>query len=268
MFTTFSALLIAVSLVAQSPPPEILVSPTFYIPSEKMIYHNLGESRVPVKVIQYGERDDFICINLHDNEGTSVEAAKTILQSTGGTLIKIENRKQRVIRFRFRGTGYAFDPNRMFSRVGIEQSLKENTGRANALVIDEIEKFAQSILEMIPDSASCIVALHNNTNEAFSVKSYLDGSDRDRDSREVSHNLTQDPDDIIITTDEKLFRMMGELGYNAILQDNENAKRDGSLSVWSGENNRRYINIETEHGKLKQYIEMLQGLVDHLLAED
>jgi len=259
--TLLGILCVPIQMAAQAPPPEILLSGSFYVPDEKTVYYKLGEAQIPLRILQYGERNDIICINLHDNETTSVDAARTLLQTTGGTLVKIENRKQRVIRFQFRGIRYAFDPNRIFSREGIGQSLKENCGRSNEAVIDEIEKFSQRILSFIPDSATCIVALHNNTNEAYSIKSYLEGSDREQDAREVSHNLSQDPDDIILTTDAILFQKMSELGYNAILQDNEHARKDGSLSIWSGEKNRRYINIETQHGKLKQYAEMLEKLM-------
>ena len=51
-----------------------------------------------------------------------------------------------------------------------------------------------------------------------------------------------------------------------IYKDNINVKKDGSLSVWSGENGKRYINIEKEHGKVKQSVEMLEKLLD-VLAE-
>lgn len=242
---------------------EPIVSRGFYIPTESVLYLRLGSGQVPVQVIRYGDRSDLVCINVHDNERTSVEAAKSILQYSGGILIRIDNRGQRVLRFRFRGQSFAVDPNRIFSREGIEQSLRENCGRFNSYVIDEIESFASQLLGLLPDSA-LILALHNNTNEAFSVKSYLPRGDREKDARQISCQENQDPDDIIITTDEALFHIMSRLGYNAIWQDNEGAKKDGSLSIWSGERGRRYINIETEHGKLQQYIEMMGRLLEEL----
>jgi len=85
---------------------------------------------------------DIVCINVHDNETTSVEAARSALESNGGTLIKIENNRQRMIRFKWRGHSYSFDPNRIFSRIGIEQTLKDN-GRSSKQAAKEIEKFAQ-----------------------------------------------------------------------------------------------------------------------------
>ena len=76
-----------------------------------------------------------------------------------------------------------------------------------------------------------------------------------------------DADDIAFTTDEMIYSKMASFGYNSILQDNVKVFRDGSLSVYYGELNRRYINIETQHGKTEQYGEMLKKLL-HILDEE
>ena len=60
-------------------------------------------------------------------KNTSVEAARSVLEWKGGTLIKIENNKQHVIRFRLRGVNYRFDPNGIFSRAGIEKNIEGKT---------------------------------------------------------------------------------------------------------------------------------------------
>ena len=247
-------------LFAQTSENNIYLSNVVYEPSEKTIFYKLGGSTIPINVLQYGNATHFVCINLHANEITSVQAARSVLEETGGTLIKIENKQQRVIRFRLKGINYGFDPNRIFSRVGIEQTLKENS-RVSPDAVEEVEKFAQRILSLIPENTSCIVALHNNTEEAYSVRSYLPGSDRETDAKAVYADSLQDVDDIVFTTDSLLYWKMAERGYNSIWQDNENAKRDGSLSIYCGERNRRYINVETQHGKLGQYVEMLHKLL-------
>ena len=244
-----------------------LISKAVFIPAEKTIYYQIGDRKIPLQILQYGDVKNVVCINLHDNEGTSVQAAKSILEDNGGTLIKIDNKGQRVIRFRLRGITYNFDPNRIFSRTGIEQTLRDN-GRSSKEAIAEIEKFAQRILQLIPESASCIVALHNNTEEAYSVKSYLPGSDRQFDAKAVYADSLQDVDDIAFTTDSLLYQKMADYGYNSIWQDNEKAKKDGSLSIYCGEKNRRYINIETQHGKVAQYAEMFHHLLLILASEN
>lgn len=238
-----------------------------FIPVEKATVFKIGERSLPVKIIQYGDVKNVICINLHDNETTSVQAAKAILEESGGTLIKIDNNHQRVIRFKFKGVYYSFDPNRMFSSAGIEQTLHDNNRRMNKEAAAEIEKFAQQLIELFPDSTSCIIALHNNTEEAYSIKSYLPGHERELDAKEVYADSLQDVDDIILTTDSLLFRKMADNHYNSIWQDNEKAKKDGSLSIYCGERKKRYINIETQHGKVEQYMEMLQKLLE-ILAEE
>lgn len=268
LLTTISALLLlSLQVRAQTSDNNISVSKALFIPTEKTTYFKIGDSNIPIKVLQYGPvTNRVICLNLHDNETTSVKAARMVLEETGGTLIKIENKNQRVIRFRLNGINYGFDPNRMFSRIGIEQTLRDNR-RISRDAMNEVEKFAQRILQLVPDSSSCIVALHNNTEEAFSVRSYLPGGNRDDDAKEVYADSLQDVDDIAFTTDSVLYRRMADNGYNSIWQDNEKAKKDGSLSIYYGERNRRYINLETQHGRLEQYVEMLQKLM-MILAEE
>ncbi|MFN8290999.1 MAG: hypothetical protein U0U70_12135 [Chitinophagaceae bacterium] len=253
-------------VLAQPAAEEPAVADTKYIPLEKTILYKLGDNTVPLKLTRYGPGNTSFCINVHDNEQTAVQAARAVLEAKGGTLLRIENNRQRIIRFRFRGNLYAFDPNRIFSRTGIEQSLKEN-GRVTPAAVAEVEKLGQRILELVPDSINCIIALHNNTEEAYSVNSYLPKGDRHKDAREVHRAEDQDVDDIAFTTDEELYRQMAAAGYNAILQDNTAVKRDGSLSVYCGEHKRRYINIETQHGKTGQYQEMLERLLK-ILAEE
>ena len=198
---------------------------------------------------------------------SSYNAAKSVLEETGGTLIKIENTNQRVIKFRLNGITYGFDPNRIYSRIGIEQTLRDNR-RTSKQAILEIEKFAGMLLQLIPDSTKCIIALHNNTEEAYSVRSYLPDGNRKKDAKAVYNDSTQDVDDIAFTTDSLLYQRMADFGFNSIWQDNEKVKKDGSLSVYCGENDKRYINIETQHGKVEQYIIMLEKLLQLLFEEN
>lgn len=269
LLTTISSLLLlSLHAGAQTSDNNISVSKALYIPTEKTIFYSIGDRNIPVKILQYGPvNNNIICLNLHDNEITSVQAARAVLEETGGTLVKIENKNQRVIQFRLKGINYGFDPNRMFSRVGIEQTLRDNR-KISRDAMDEVEKFAHRILELVPDSSSCVIALHNNTEEAYSVRSYLPGGNREEDAKAVYADTRQDVDDIAFTTDSLLFEGMAKGGYNSIWQNNEKAKKDGSLSIYYGERNRRYINIETQHGRVAQYIEMLQKLMTILAVEN
>jgi hypothetical protein len=233
---------------------------TKIIPVEKRIFHKVGESTVPLKILQYGSSSTpLVFVNLHDNEFTSVKGTKPILEVKGGLFIQIENRRQRNIRFRLRGKNYVVDPNRIFTKEGIAISLREN-GPVSALAIEEVYRLGQRILELIPAEASCVFALHNNFNKDFSILSYLPGAGREKDALKVNVDSLQDPDDLILTTDSVFFEQIAAKGYNVILQDNINVKKDGSLSVHFGEKGKPYINLETEHGKTRQYYEMMDFL--------
>ncbi len=267
LFTIMSLSILCTLLSAQPGDNVVSISKPFFVPLEKTILYRLGDRDIPLKVMQYGEAKDIICINLHANEITSVQAAQSVLEERGGTLVRIENKQQRLIRFRLKGIVYTFDPNRMFSRVGIEQTLRDN-GRISRDAMGEVEKFAARVLQLIPENASCIVALHNNTEQAYSVNSYLPGNDRQHDAKAVYADSLQDVDDIAFTTDSLLYLQMANQRYNSILQDNRNARKDGSLSIYCGEKGRRYINIETQHGKLDQYVEMLNKLFEIINPEE
>ena len=234
-----------------------------YAPFETIIYYKLGQSTIPLKTFQYGEAKDLVMINLHDDETTSVNAGRRFLEIHGGLMIKIENNNKRNIRFKLAGRNYTFDPNRIFSRPGISKSLEE-LSNVNAGAIDEIEKFGTRLLQLIPGNTSCIIALHNNTEGQFSIASYLPGKKREKDAKKVYTNSMLDEDDLFLTTDSLLFCKLAAEQYNCIWQDNENANKDGWLSIYCGERNIRYLNCETQHGKISQHFEMLMKAANHI----
>lgn len=235
--------------------------------SSRTFFYLIGQTRVPVKTELFGQSTKFVFINLHDDETTSVAAARKLLEQEGGLLIRIENRQKRNLGFTLKGKKFTIDPNRMFSRQGIEGFMK-SAGRYLPAAVDEVENFARRFLQLIPGKPDCIIALHNNTDGFFSVKDYLPGDKRAGDAADVFYNPAQDPDDLFITTDEALYYQLIEKKYNTVLQDNENCRRDGSLSVYAGEQNLRYVNLETQHGKLRQYTEMLNYLYEILTTKN
>lgn len=237
-----------------------------YTSTQSILKFKIGETLIPVSIIKFGKPDGLVCVNLHDNEQASVNAAKELLAKRGGLLISLENNKKRNIQFKLNGYNYSFDPNRIFSKEGIIQTLNE-CSHMNTKAAEAIERFSHFILSFLPDSSYCVVALHNNYDGNYCIYSYSHGSSLEKNAKNIYINKTQDPDNIILTTDSLLFNNMSANGYNSILQDNEKAKKDGSLSVYFGEQCKRYINIETEQGKKEQYKEMLQKLLIILDAE-
>lgn len=234
-----------------------------YSPKTASIRHRLGETQILIKKMQYGDVKDVLYINLHDDEKSSVEAAQSLLKKEGGLLVKFENNRKRNIRFRLKGKYYMFDPNRMFSREGASQSLRE-LGRVSNDAVNEVVKLGQRIIQFIPENPSCVVALHNNTEGRFGVNSYRPGSPIAGNAKMYYENPADDPDDIFFTTDSLLYHRLSSEKFNSIWQDNSNVRRDGSLSVYCGERNIRYINCETQHGKTEKYLTMLLALTPHL----
>ena len=182
-------------------------------------------------------------------------------------MIEIENKKRRDLRFKIGYVFYKVDPNRIFSLDGAAAALKEK-GRFSPITAREVEKLGQRIIQLLLKNLSCVIALHNNTNDRFSVNEYLQGNIRAGDAARVNAKMGQDPDDLFITTDTVLYKQLSLKKYNTVLQDNENCRQDGSLSVYCGKNNIRYVNLETEHGKLYQYSEMMEYLYELLNKKD
>jgi hypothetical protein len=233
-----------------------LVAQKRNIPKVSTVVHKLGDDHARIKIFQYGKKKDIVFINLHSDETTSVAGAKKFLQARGGMLIKLENNNKRNISFRIKSSVYTFDPNRIFSKTGIEHTL-EHFKKTSSKAIAEVEKFANHILKLLPKQTGCVIALHNNTEGNLSINSYLPGSEYEKDAKQVNVEDTQDPDDFFLTTDSLLFTRLSAEKYNAVWQDNLLVQQDGSLSVYFGEKGICYLNCETEHGKVQQYEDMI-----------
>ena len=234
-----------------------------YVPKERVVYYQLGNLNIPLRIQQFGKVDDLVYISLHDDEFTAVESTRQLLERHGGILIEIENNEKRNIRFRLGNGVYGIDPNRMFSQKGIAKSMDE-LGRVSTPAVREIEKFADRVLQLIPEDAECIIALHNNTDGQFSATSYAKGNKRQNEAEAVHINSEHDADDFFLTTDRKIFNALAAQNYNAVLQDNSSSVDDGSLSVYCGKNGLKYVNLETEHNKRDLYYSMMEELIQIL----
>lgn len=232
------------------------------IPKLSFTRHQLGSTTISIKKLQYGPGTDYVFINLHDDESTSVAGVAGVLEKQGGTLITIENSGKRTIQFRYRNKNYSIDPNRIFSRTGISKTLQP--GKINSKLIDEVEIFASCILKLIPAETRFVIALHNNTDGNLSVSEYLRGSKREKDAKEVFVAAGEDPNDFFLTTDSLFFRHLSAGNFNSVLQDDKTVDQDGSLSVYFGGKNISYLNCETEHGKLVQYEKMIATALEFI----
>lgn len=218
----------------------------------------LGESEFQA-IVNRGKTLKPVYFNMHDDENTSVEAAKWVADKIGGTVIELKHSGNRLINFQLKNKSYKIDPNRIFTSVGINKTLK-NYGGTSPEAEAEVDKFAKKLIADFLKQTDTIIALHNNTNNEYSAKSYEKGGDFEKDAAQVFINPANDIDDFFFVTEEKHFNKIKEKGFNVILQDNKNVTDDGSLSVYCGNEKITYINIEAEHGHRAEQVKMLEVL--------
>jgi membrane-bound lytic murein transglycosylase MltF len=110
------------------------------------------------------------------------------------------------------------------------------------------------------NEADAVIALHNNTQGMYSALSYARGGAHAHDAEDVFIRDGTDPDDFFFVTERVVFDSLKRRGHNVVLQDNRRVTDDGSLSVYCGKENVRYINVEADHGHLKEQTQMILDL--------
>jgi hypothetical protein len=220
----------------------------------------LGDGTVDVCVSKRGsEAPAFVYFNMHDNENTSVGAARIAINRHGGRLVEIRSTGRRNIDFSLGGKKYTFDPNRIFTDEGIRKTLAEH-GPYSAEAHKETARFANQLIKDYFIDAKLVIAAHNNTEAEYSIHSYYPGGEYEKDAAEVFVNKGYDADDFFFVTDAAHYEILVAAGFNVALQDNKNVVDDGSFSVYCGRNNIKYINVEAEHGHLFEQVQMIESL--------
>lgn len=230
---------------------------SIHIDSTEVVSVLLGESQI--KIVTYvNGTSKIVYFNMHDNENTAVEAAKTLVANFGGYLVELQAQGERLIAFTLDRRKYTFDPNRIFTQQGIKKTLERYSQYSLAADL-EIQRFAKQLLKyVLTDSLVAVVAVHNNTDGNYSIESYLSGGRFAKDAQAVFAKPNLDPDDFFIVTQNSFFESFRSEQQNVMLQDNQQATDDGSLSVYCGKKGIPYINVEAQYGHLDQQIEMLR----------
>ncbi len=197
-------------------------------------------------------------INLHSNETTSIGAATEYLQKQGGSLLQLLHGEVRYVSFGFNNMHHKVDPNRIFTSAGIKHTLKKN-GAYSTEAEKETQKFADSILALMAHP-KLIIAMHNNTNNEFSVLSYTKGGNEAINAADVYVNTKMDADDFVYTTEQKVFSYLKQQKINAVLQKAKGFNDEGSLSIYCSRKHIPYINVEAQEGHMEQQLQMLNAL--------
>lgn len=192
---------------------------------------------------------------IHGNEDTARVVIAEHLKTHRGTGYAVTGRDRNVTI-----DGLLLDPNRMFSRVGAEKSLRNlNPTASNEqlnLILDRLDREREPLLKLLtPGKGSRLVALHNNRE--YSVQDEVSASDA------TSIKQPELPRNFFLCTDSKDYAVMKQSPYNVILQNKPNPD-DGSLSRLASRRGFRYINLECALGDYAAQVERVNWLEQHL----
>jgi len=154
------------------------------------------------------------------------------------------------------------DPNRMFSRVGAEASLKrlnpELTPDRLQAALTTLDRGRERLVRaLLAPAGGLLVALHNNS-EGYSLNDEMAISD------ETSLREPGNPHNFFLCTDPRDFAVLKASPYNVLLQQHAPKEDDGSLSRLAAARGARYVNLEVGLGHRDRQQEMLRWLEWHL----
>lgn len=235
---------------------------------------------------QAGRIDHVFFLAPHENEHVVNDYLAKKVQRQGGVFLILRQRGQRHLFLKIAGQEYEVDPNRIFTPVGAESSLR----RENPELVDQPELLQQAVARAVAvgrfimghmndlKRGTVIVAIHNNTDGfdddgkdgvgTVSMVRYQKKLDGGAGYILKLHHGTHDEDDLFFITEKRDFRKLKRLGYNLVLQHPRVAvdpdEDDGSLSVLSEKRNLRYLNIEAQRREGCDHLDVQQKMVDHV----
>ncbi|WP_027420925.1 hypothetical protein [Crocinitomix catalasitica] len=230
--------------------------------AQKNIPFQFGNKSVVWTNVFENKYSNVLFLNVHEDEQTSIEAIIKVSAERELNFWQLKHDSTRRISFKDNKHNMSFDPNRMFTFKGRYKTLKDGgkfTFRSNKLV----KLLAEEVVSTL-SSFETVVALHNNTDVNYSIKSYAEGGDEAENTSAIHISPTWDADDFIYTTDYDLFLAFKTLDLNVIYQNDKKFVNDGSLSVYCGLNNIPYVNIETQLGHLEEQIKLINLVLDVL----
>src|SRR5687768_7782479 len=110
----------------------------------------LEKTPVQLQLSDYGPNPGkVVYLNLHENEMTSVLAAKDYLATRNGHLIVVKQKGNRNLSFTQKGFTFQFDPNRMFTKAGRISTLKLLNKKYINAAEETVEEFSDKIISRI-----------------------------------------------------------------------------------------------------------------------
>lgn len=190
---------------------------------------------------------------IHGNERTAHDVVTQHMKAVTGRAYLVSG-AERNVNF----AGGKIDPNRMFSRVGAERSLRtlnpswspDQIKRALDKLDGSRERFVK---RLIPVRGEVLVALHNNSS-GYSMTDEVAISDA------VAMNDKEHPHEFMLCTQKPDFQVLAGGPFNVLLQNSAPKEDDGSLSRLFAARGLRYVNIEAAMGNSDSQKRMLEWL--------
>ena len=187
---------------------------------------------------------------IHGNEETARTVLLRFMESHQGIAYVVEGHTRNV-----QVEGLLIDPNRMFSRVGAEASLRRLNQAAGEpgvrRALDALDRGREKLVKALtPPQGGLTFALHNNS-ESYSVESEIPISDR------TSIKEPGNPHAFFLCTHPADFDVLASSPYNAVLQQKAAPADDGSLSRLAARRGFRYVNLEVALGQRDRQQEMV-----------
>lgn len=222
---------------------------------------SLGDSKHEIRAFsKVGAPILFIA--LHGDEPLAYENAKRIVSEYGGTAISLNKKPERFVEFTIDGTPYSFDPNRIFSREGIEATLKKtnkytDVGNCSEAAVTAVSIFAQQIIDLI-ETAEIIIAVHNNSDGDYHIDLYRE-DELSAEAAEVHVHEEHHRGNFFLVIHEQYFHAVKK-HWSCVLQHHAPTD-DGSLSVYCAKHNKPYINCEADEDHPHVQVQMLRHLM-------
>ncbi len=228
---------------------------------------HLPLSGTMIHLVSFGQDSSNILLyNMHDNENTSAMAGRLLTKKGGGIYYELMHTGKRNISLLFGEDSIHFDPNRIYTDTGIWQQLARNK-IMDTLAHQLIADWRDSLLSVLKiRERSLVIALHNNTNQNYSFKSYMPNGEYEAEAHAVCKGCVRDKDDFYFVTEYPILDQLCYGQYHVVMQANETMTDDGSLSVYCGRFGIPYVNVEAQHGHLARQISMLLFVYKQLVS--
>ena len=234
-----------------------------------------------LKTVEDPREIDIKWIQIHANETEALKTMFWALERFGGYSYQVINHKkwpQREIKDQVEGKRFYYDPNRIFSDKGINETLlfynaiffqkKKKTQKLKKKAAEKLKKIQKFFLEKLDfDPEVYLIALHNNMNKTeFSLEKYL--KKPYSLFYQVYQNENENPKNFFIVVEENAFMFFKSRKENVIwLQKADEKMDEGSLGFYCKKNGFPYLNIETRFGDFEKQKKMVEEAVFFIYSQ-